>query len=271
MDDLSLIVLVVIGLLTGVVGGMLGVGGSIVLIPAMTEVLGPNQHLYQATAMIVNFFVVVPAVYQHARAKAINRATVARIVPIAVLAVIAGVGLSELPVFSGEGEAYLRAMFGGFMLLIAAIDLWRLLRSRGNEKEPTRGVTNGPTSVVRWRLAAMVAVPTGLVAGLLGVGGGILAVPLQYRLLRLPMRVAIANSATIIVATSFVGAIAKNYAYVVETGRLDTTLTLASVLIPTAIVGSLIGSRMTHRIPLRVIKSAFFVLLIVAGIRLLYS
>ena len=62
MDDLSLVALVVIGLLTGVVGGMLGVGGSIVLIPAMTEVLGPNQHLFQATAMIVNFFVVVPAV-----------------------------------------------------------------------------------------------------------------------------------------------------------------------------------------------------------------
>ena len=266
MDDL-----VIIGLLTGVVGGMLGVGGSIVLIPAMTEVLGPNQHLFQATAMIVNFFVVVPAVYQHARAKAINGATVARIVPIAVLAVVVGVGLSELPVFSGEGEVYLRAIFGGFVLLVAAIDLWRLLRGRGNANEPSGSVANGQVSVVPWRLAAMVAVPTGLIAGLLGVGGGILAVPLQHRILRLPMRVAIANSATIIVATRFVGAIAKNYAYAVETGRLDTALTLASVLIPTAIVGSLIGSRMTHHMPLRVIKSAFFVLLIVAGARLIYS
>ena len=110
MDDLSLVALVLIGLLTGIVGGMLGVGGSIVLIPSLTEVLGPNQHLYQATAMIVNFFVVAPAVYQHARAKAISRATVARIVPIAALAVVIGVGLSELPVFSGDGEAYLRAL-----------------------------------------------------------------------------------------------------------------------------------------------------------------
>lgn len=271
MDDLNVIVLVVIGLLTGVVGGLLGVGGSIVLIPAITEVLGPDQHLYQATAMIVNFFVVVPAVYQHARAKAINIATVVRIVPLAVLAVLAGVGISELPVFSGAGEVYLRAIFGGFILLVAAIDLARMFRPRRANEGDFTGESNGSASSVSWRLAAVVAVPTGVIAGWLGVGGGIVAVPLQHRFLRLPMRTAIANSATIIVATSLVGAIAKNYAYAVETGSPSLPIRLASVLIPTAIVGSLIGSRMTHRIPLRVIKSAFFVLLIVAGGRLVYS
>ncbi|MCH9003289.1 MAG: TSUP family transporter, partial [Planctomycetes bacterium] len=66
--------MLLIGLFTGVVGGLLGVGGSIVMIPAMTEVIGPDQHLYQAAAMIVNFFVVVPAVYQHRKAGAIDMA-----------------------------------------------------------------------------------------------------------------------------------------------------------------------------------------------------
>ena len=91
-----------IGLLCGLTGGLLGIGGSIVMIPAVTELLGPDQHLYQAAAMILTFFVATPAVLQHARAGAIQAATVRRIIPPALVAVVAGVALSELPLFAGE-------------------------------------------------------------------------------------------------------------------------------------------------------------------------
>ena len=281
MAFFELIALILIGLFAGVVGGLLGVGGSIVMIPAMTEVLGPDQHKYQAAAMIVNFFVVVPAVYQHRRAKAIDPSTVARLIPLAIVGVLVGVGISELPFFAGEGEAYLRMLFGLFLFLVAGWDLYR--RSRRGEPDSAvpngllASATGGPikwaqkTRQGRWLFAAAVAVPTGLVAGMLGVGGGILAVPLQRRFLRIPIRTAIANSATIIIATSFVGAIAKNYAFVVENDHTLATFRLAAVLIPTAIIGSLAGSRLTHRLPLKILKTAFFVLLLFAGVRLTYK
>jgi len=281
MAFFELIALILIGLFAGLVGGLLGVGGSIVMIPAMTEVLGPDQHKYQAAAMIVNFFVVVPAVYQHRRAKAIDPSTVARLIPLAIVGVLVGVGISELPFFAGEGEAYLRMLFGLFLFLVAGWDLYR--RSRRGEPESSvpngllANATGGPikwaqkTRQGRWLFAAAVAVPTGLVAGMLGVGGGILAVPLQRRFLRIPIRTAIANSATIIIATSFVGAIAKNYAFVVENDHTLATFRLAAVLIPTAIIGSLAGSRLTHRLPLKILKTAFFVLLLFAGVRLTYK
>ncbi|MBU0719675.1 MAG: TSUP family transporter, partial [Planctomycetes bacterium] len=131
MDLLTAAILAAIGLFAGLVGGMLGVGGSIVMIPAMTELLGPDQHLYQAAALIVNFFVAAPAVYQHRRAKAIEAKTVARVVPLAAAAAFAGVAISELPVFVGRGEAYLRGLFGLFLLLVAATDLYRLFRPNG--------------------------------------------------------------------------------------------------------------------------------------------
>ena len=47
----------IIGLSMGVVGGTLGIGGAVFMIPAMTFVFGENQHLYQAAAMICIFFV----------------------------------------------------------------------------------------------------------------------------------------------------------------------------------------------------------------------
>lgn len=271
MGMFELTALVVIGLFTGVVGGMLGVGGSIVMIPAMTEVLGRDQHLYQAAAMIVNFFVVVPAAWQHRRAKAIHQAAAMRMIPVAVVAVVVGVAVSELPFFSGEGEAHLRRLFGLFLLLVVGIDLYRMGRhvarpSAANAGEQSSCNHNAPPT---WRSVAAVAIPTGLVAGLLGVGGGVLAVPLQRRLMKVPLRKAIANSATIIIATSFVGAILKNYAWITGHGQSMKSLVLAGIIIPMAILGSVFGSRLTHRLPIVYIKTAFFVLLLVAAVRLL--
>ena len=176
MEPFELIVMVMIGLFAGLVGGMLGIGGSIIMIPAMTEVLGPNQHLYQAAAMIVNFFVVVPAVYQHRRANAIDSAMVARIMPLAIVGVLVGVGVSELPIFAREGEVYLRGLFGLFLLCVAGHDLYGLYRRQRGGAAWQGSTTQQPERKQhQWRLAAAVALPTGLVAGLLGIGGGILA------------------------------------------------------------------------------------------------
>jgi len=262
--DINLILLVLTGLFAGLVGGLLGIGGSIVMIPAMTELFGPNQHLYQAAAMIVNFFVVVPAAYQHFRAGAIHADLIRRLLPLATVAVVMGVLISEHPWFVGEGEARLRALFGLFLMSMCVYDIYRAFRpERTSERD---------RSLAGWGFAAAVAVPTGLVAGLLGVGGGIMAVPLQRRLLGVPLRAAIANSATLIIATSLVGAAMKNYALIAYHDHPPLeSFKLAAVLIPTAIIGASIGSLGTHRLPRRAVHVAFFVLLLIVSLRLTYS
>ena len=262
MTPVEIVILVGIGLCAGAAGGLLGIGGSIVMIPALTVILGPAQHLYQAAAMIVNFFVVVPAVYQHRRARAIDYATVGRIAPLAIGGVIAGVLLSELPIFTGANEAYLRGLFGVFLFFVAATDLYRLARP------PVNPVAGAERPRIGWGMALLIALPTGLVGGLLGVGGGIVAVPLQQRLLKIPTRIAIANSAATIIAVSTVGATLKNYRLVSDHGYTTQSFVLAAILIPTAIVGSLIGARLTHRVPVKLLKGAFAVVLILASIRL---
>lgn len=280
MTTLLLIQLIIIGCVAGGIGGLIGIGGSLIMIPALTEVLGPDQHRYQAAAMIVNFFVVVPAVIQHRRAGAIQPRNVLRLIPLATVAVIGGVLISELPVFRDFGEAYLRLIFGVFLLIVSLTDLTRIARTARAERLATADNGNDPTSGQRiregekegdtnhWSSAAAVALPTGLLAGMLGVGGGMLAVPLQRKFLSVPMRSAIANSATIIVVTSLVGAALKNVAYARIHGSASESLTLAAALIPTAIVGSYIGSGLTHKLPVRVIKTVFLVLLTITAVRI---
>ena len=85
-----------------------------------------------------------------------------------------------------------------------------------------------------------------------------------------PIRQAIANSAAVIIATAGIGAIVKNYAYMTDSDvtQSGSPLVLALALIPSAIIGSLIGSRMTHRLPVQAIRIAFVGLMLVAAIRL---
>jgi uncharacterized membrane protein YfcA len=50
MNDL--IILLLIGLLAGIVGGMMGVGGGVVVIPALVFIMGFSQHQAQGTALV---------------------------------------------------------------------------------------------------------------------------------------------------------------------------------------------------------------------------
>lgn len=269
--------MLLIGLFAGITGGMLGVGGSIVMIPALTELLGPDQHLYQSAAMIVNFFVVLPAAYHHRRVGSLDRSAITRLVPLGIVSVIVGVIISELGVFSGTGEAYLRLLFGLFLLSLMLADLRRMLRGSDVAADTLERTATDPNSEPRnprdWSLRSSiaVAVPTGLIAGLLGVGGGVLSVPLQRRFLNMSIRTAIGNSSAIIMATSLVGALVKNYAYYSESAGSLAPLQLAAMLIPSAMIGSAIGSRLTHQLPLRAVKMSFFLLLLFVAIRLSYQ
>ncbi len=273
LGGLEPVTLIVVGLAAGLAGGLLGIGGSLVIIPALTELLGPDQHLYQSAAMMVNFFVAIPAVNQHRRVGAVEPATVRRIIPVAVSAVVAGVLVSESSLFAGRYEMYLCGLFGMFLFCVSGLEL-RRASWRNDAPAPAPNETpDKPTknSRMSWRKAAAVAVPTGFVAGLLGVGGGVLAVPLQRHFQNIPLRTAIANSATIILATSLVGAVVKNHNYLIEHDDSLRSFALAVMLIPSAMLGSMVGSRLTHRLPIQHLKTVFLVFLLLAALRLTYT
>lgn len=267
MDQLTI---AIIGLLVGIVGGMFGIGGSIILIPALTEFRGPNQHLYQATAMIMNFFVSVPAVYQHWRARAIDAGTIIRLVPLSIVFVAVGVAVSESRVFAGSGEAYLRGLFGVFLFACGLAEIYRAYRPRSTVQKETADYSQfNAAPALTLPTVAAIAAPTGFVSGLLGIGGGTLGVPLQRRFLHMPLPIAIANSTALVAATAIFGGIIKNYAYYSEHGTARQPILLAAILAPTAILGSLIGARLTHRVQLKTLRTLFIILLMVASIRLI--
>jgi uncharacterized protein len=53
MGATTVILLIIIGLMAGVFGGMFGVGGAIIMIPALVYFLGVDQHTAQGTSVAV--------------------------------------------------------------------------------------------------------------------------------------------------------------------------------------------------------------------------
>ena len=184
-----------LGLVAGTLGGMLGVGGSVVMIPGLVWVLGrptgAEQHVYQAAAMVANVAVAVPAALRHRRAGAMVPDVLRWMLPAAVGCVLLGVWLSNLPVFAGrEGGVWLGRVLAVFLGYVIYINLRKLLAKPATRAVSTPPAVTGereakpdrdPLALPPRRAAAgglAVGTIMGTTAGLLGIGGGALAVPL---------------------------------------------------------------------------------------------
>jgi uncharacterized protein len=264
VSTVEVIELVLIGLVAGALGGMLGIGGSIIMIPFLALVLGPNQHLYQAAAMIVNVFVAVPATIHHWRAGAVRLDVAMKMLPFALALIIVGVLVSDQ--FSGEA---LQQIFGVFLIYVILFNIARLVRPVP-EPELDAQRTGWPTT-------GAVGSIMGFLAGLLGIGGGGIAVPLLQRICNLPLRQSIATSSAVMCVTSVIGAIAKNVSLSQHVNMQEPhepltaveSMMIAIVLIPTAMIGGAIGARLTHVLPLWWVRLAFTILMTWACLRML--
>lgn len=264
---MSWLYLLLAGLGTGVFGGMLGVGGSTVMIPAMTFLYGENQHLYQAAAMICNFFVSAAAIAAHRKAEVFNTNVLKWMIPTAMLGTIGGVALSNIELFEGRNSYLLARLFGAFLIYVCIYNARRLYRSIVH-KEAFAGdghVTGKKVPIC----SAPSGLLTGLAAGLLGIGAGTVATPLMQLLLRLPLRNAMSNSAVIIVSISWLGAIYKNMTLPQHGLEIKDSLYLAMLLMPGSIIGGYIGGELMHLLPRNIIRSLFILLCVLAAIKLL--
>lgn len=53
MDTNTILVLLLVGMIAGILSGLVGVGGGIIIVPALVYFLGYNQHLAQGTSLAV--------------------------------------------------------------------------------------------------------------------------------------------------------------------------------------------------------------------------
>jgi uncharacterized membrane protein YfcA len=264
--------LVGIGLVAGTAGGLLGIGGGLVMIPAMALVLGDrfgvgSFHVFKLAAITTAIAVSVPAAIRHRRNNAIVPALVWGIVPAALVAAVAGVIASRG--FAAEYTYLLKRLFGGFMILVTLRSLWSSWQQQRGVQRP---ITRCPMATRHTLVACCIGMPCGIIAGLLGVGGGVWAVPAQHLGFGVQLRYAIGNSSVMIVFLAVVVSISQAVS-VQSMPELNASsgFILAACLVPGAVAGGWIGAGLTHALPVRALRRAVDVLLLVAGTRLLFA
>jgi hypothetical protein len=255
----DIVSLAVIGVVAGLLGGLLGIGGSVVMLPALAMLFAgrdwASQHLYQAAAMVVNTMIALPAARQHYRKGAFRKALFVVVMPATLVAIIVGVLVSDqLPGYR------LQQVLAGFLGYVTFTMVYKAVRGQP-EFTPEQERATTP------RLAAVGGV-MGFAAGLLGIGGAVVATPLMQALSRIPIKNAIAVSAMTMCVTSPIGAALK-VARIGEHGHaIMEPLVMAALLTPAAILGSFIGAKITHKLPVKGLRMVFAVVLAIVAVRL---
>lgn len=114
-----MILYALLGVLFGVVGGM-GLGGGIVLIPALTLFMGMTQHEAQGMTLFAYLPMAAAALVSHFKQKNVN---IKPALFLTLFGVLGGVGGYWLA--SGIAEKPLRTVFSIFLIVIALLRLWR--------------------------------------------------------------------------------------------------------------------------------------------------
>jgi uncharacterized membrane protein YfcA len=223
------------GLAAGFFGGLLGVGGGFLKVPILTLVFGMHMHAARAVSLVSNVFIAAVAAQRYRRKKMIVFPIVFRIFGWAMGAALLGVMLGDV-----LSEQVTKRIFALFILWVF-IDILR----------PRRQTIDKPGSSKKRGMAkeASVGASMGFMAGLLGIGGGVIAVPLGRRVLGLPMKNAVACSVALIIPSSFVAAVLCMYNGV-QMGHFSWSepLLVCLYLVPSSMVGAQLGAYTSMRI-----------------------
>ncbi|MCK4753086.1 MAG: sulfite exporter TauE/SafE family protein [Planctomycetes bacterium] len=258
------IILGAIGVLAGLLGGLLGIGGSIIVIPALVFVYGENQHLYQASAMICNFFVGTASAIVHKNADTLVIDTLKWLIPVAAFGIIIGVAISNSSVFARQNSYILARIFGIYLIYAILYNCLRFFNSRGGKN--SFAIANISRSIP---LAILCGLLTGIPAGLLGIGAGTICIPAQQFFLKMPLKNAISNSAATIAVIALVGACHKNITLSQHSIAITDSLKIAMFVVPGAILGAFLGSQQLHKLSNNIVRGIFILIAALACYKLL--
>ena len=271
MSLLALALTLLYGGVVGVVSGLVGVGGGIVMVPLLYVLFAhpewsgisipPVYHAVVAHA--TSLFVIVPTAVAGILAYHRSKLVVWRVaLPMAAAAVVAAMGGVQVAV--RLRPELLKAGFGAF-LFVSGLNLLIASRWEG------RGGEGGNKGLA---FAVGGGILIGFITALLGVGGGIVAIPLLIYLVRLDVKKVAATSLGIVVFSALTAAL--TYALngwghpELPPGSAGYIFLPAGLaLLPGAVLTARFGVKLNQRLNPRTLKVLFGFVFLLIGFRLL--
>jgi uncharacterized protein len=235
--------LAAVGLTGGFIAGLLGLGGGVIIIPLLIYVAGIEVRLATGISMVQSFFATLSAIIVHRGSRTVD----------VRLGIILGTGgtIGALAGSVAAADIANRVLLMIYFGLVCVSVLLLFLAPKQEKPERRR---------VSMVLVFVIGLIVGILAGMLGVGGGFLLTPLMISLLHVPTRVAVGTALLMIVPSTFTGSIGK-----IMTGQFDLQYGLPVII--GSILGAQIGGRVNRRISPRAIRMALLTLLALILVR----
>ena len=244
--DPSLALAIMLCVLVGLSLGILGGGGSVLMVPLFVYIAKISVSEAIAMSLVIVGLSSAAGAAKHLKQGCVNKRLV-------LLFVLPGVIASF---FGGRVAKFVSAdqlllMFGGVMLLISVI----LINNTSK-----RASSDGPV-ICRPNLGLSVAVGSviGFLTGLLGVGGGFLIVPAIAILMKCSMRTAIGTSLAIIAVNSAAG-------FAGHLSAMQLNIPLTAMFLAATVGGAFAGTRVSGKLSMDFLQKWFAALIFLVGL-----
>ena len=256
---------ITLGLFTGFFAGMLGIGGGLVMVPALTMMFAAQAafpgseilHLALGTSMATILFTALASLRAHHRHGAVLWRVVGQITPGIFLGTLLGtLFASSIP------ARPLAIFFTAFVCLVAVQMILNL------KPKPSRDLP-GAAGVIA------VGVGIGALSALVAIGGGSLTVPfLTWCNVR--VQHAIGTSAAVGFPIAIGGSLGYIYNGWGHPGLPEWSLGYIYLpafvwLVPSSMLIAPLGARLAHRLPVATLKRLFAVVLIALAAKMLWG
>lgn len=258
-----IIAFIIVGLVTGILAGLLGIGGGVITVPAMYYLFKaahfPEEdlmHTCVATALAATMLTSIGSTWSHHKKGALIPSVIKLIAPGLMMGCLLGAMIATY--LSGNA---LRITFGSMAALFAIYFFF--------PKLPPLHIAHAPNKSL-----VLFGICIGTLSSLLGVGGGIFMVPILLGY-KVSMQNTVAASSAGTLVTAFMGTIVYLYiaygkTYTLDTiGYIDIPAFLAIGLCSLATTS--LGCKLSHSLPTGIIKRVFAIALAATGIAMILS
>lgn len=260
---LELIELFGVGIGVGVFGSLVGVGGGLIMVPLfMLTMIPPYGTTFSNVQQIIGtslFGVLLNALsgtYAYIRQQ---RVMFRAAIPFAIATVPgAWLGGYVTEYFTGPGFSI---TFGLTLVIMGGI---MYLKSGGKKANASVEDFDPATAKFNTTLGVVLSFGVGFLSSILGIGGGIIHVPVMVFLLGFPAHIAVATSTFVLMVSSAIG--------VASHAWLDHIVWTVAIPVGVgAIVGAQIGARISKKSKPKVIVIILSAVMVLLGIQFIYK
>lgn len=251
MDILIIISLIVFGLIAGILGGFLGTGGCVIMLPALYFLYNYSLPVAIGTTITAVIITATSGSIAHIKIKNVDYRTAI------ITAISGGVGAAVGSVIF----QYLTAELPILKIILGLAFLYVSIRMiyegllRGKRIEKVGNIVPGTTLT-----KTLIGFIIGILTGIVGLGGGYALVPSFIYLLGSPVKIAVGTS-----LTSFISMAVVSGSFKIIQGLVDVIAAL-SLGAGTAI-GAQIGARLVPKVPAWLIKLIFGIVFLYVSLK----